>query len=98
MTDEQLRALVRDAVARRLGTRSTATDCDPPVAFDRSASCDHDRFGRDEPRSAPAAASSEWGHHPSHHLYLTVVNTTDACVIEPSVTCDHCGYCKSHGH
>jgi threonine dehydrogenase-like Zn-dependent dehydrogenase len=26
------------------------------------------------------------------------VNPGDACVIEPSVPCDHCGYCKSHGH
>ena len=31
-------------------------------------------------------------------MYLTVVNTGDACVIEPRVTCNHCGYCKSHGH
>ena len=36
--------------------------------------------------------------HPSHAIYLTVVNTGDACVIEPAVPCDHCGYCKSHGH
>lgn len=36
--------------------------------------------------------------HPSHDVYLTIVNTTDACVVEPGVTCNHCGYCKSHGH
>jgi threonine dehydrogenase-like Zn-dependent dehydrogenase len=36
--------------------------------------------------------------HPSHGLYVTVVNAGDACVIEPGVTCNHCGYCKSHGH
>ena len=36
--------------------------------------------------------------HASHNLYVTVVNTDDACVIEPGVRCDHCGYCKSHGH
>jgi hypothetical protein len=36
--------------------------------------------------------------HPSHYLYLTVLNTGDSCVIEPGVTCNHCGYCKSHGH
>jgi len=36
--------------------------------------------------------------HPSHALYVTVVNAGDACVIEPGVTCNHCGYCKSHGH
>ncbi len=36
--------------------------------------------------------------HPSHGLYVTVVNAGGACVIEPGVTCNHCGYCKSHGH
>jgi hypothetical protein len=35
---------------------------------------------------------------PSHAQYVTVVNFGDACVIEPSVPCNHCGYCKSHGH
>lgn len=70
MTDAELRALVRDAVARHLGTA-------PP---------------------APVHRPSSWAQHPSHHMYLQVVNTTEACVIEPSVPCDHCGYCKSHGH
>ncbi len=45
-------------------------------------------------RSVPATASG----HASHALYLQLVNDTDACVIEPAVVCDHCGYCKSHGH
>jgi len=45
--------------------------------------------------SAPRSAGSE---HPSHAQYLTVVNVGDACVIEPGVGCNHCGYCKSHGH
>ncbi|HUL75107.1 MAG TPA: hypothetical protein VLT86_18480 [Vicinamibacterales bacterium] len=39
-----------------------------------------------------------WSHHPSHGQYLTVINVGDQCVIEPEVTCNHCGYCKSHGH
>ncbi len=34
----------------------------------------------------------------SHSLYAGLVNVSDACVIEPAVRCDHCGYCKSHGH
>ena len=36
--------------------------------------------------------------HPSHAVYLHLVNDTDACVIEPAVACTHCNYCKSHGH
>ncbi len=35
--------------------------------------------------------------HPSQVQYH-IINVTDACVIEPTVTCNHCGYCKCHGH
>lgn len=34
----------------------------------------------------------------SNTLYAGLVNVGDACVIEPAVSCDHCGYCKSHGY
>jgi len=90
MTDDQLRALVRDAVTRHLGGSAGSG------ALDRSASCDHDRAGCDD--SSAAAVSASWQQHPSHHVYVTVVNTTEACVIEPAVACNHCNYCKSHGH
>jgi hypothetical protein len=36
--------------------------------------------------------------HASHGQYLHLVNESDACLIEPTVLCNHCGYCKSHGH
>jgi len=29
---------------------------------------------------------------------LHVPSGSDACLIEPSVPCNHCGYCKSYGH
>ena len=35
--------------------------------------------------------------HASHYRY-NVPKSGDACVIEPGVTCNHCGYCESHGH
>jgi hypothetical protein len=44
------------------------------------------------------AARGPSAEHPSHTVYVTVVNTGDACILEPNVSCDHCGYCKSHGH
>ena len=75
MNDDELRALVREAVARHLGRG------EPPVA------------ARPAP-GAPAGASP----HPSHVMYLTLVNEGDACLIEPAVACNHCGYCRSHGH
>jgi hypothetical protein len=45
--------------------------------------------------SAPAGAGTT---HPSHAVYVSVVNADDACVIEPAVPCNHCNYCRSHGH
>jgi hypothetical protein len=77
MNDLELRALVREAVARHLGSRAAASAPPVPVPLD----------------VRPGA-----GSHPSHAIYLTVVNSDDRCVIEPGVTCNHCGYCKSHGH
>jgi hypothetical protein len=36
--------------------------------------------------------------HVSHGLYLTLPSGGDACLIEPAVPCNHCGFCQSHGH
>jgi len=78
MNDQELRSLVRDAVARHLSR---------PVPRQLAPSAP----------AVPAFVSLQAGAHPSHAMYL-IVNATDSCVIEPSVTCNHCGYCKSHGH
>lgn len=79
MTDDELRALVRDAVQRHIGGRASlpATMASPAIV------------SGDEPSLR---------HHASHAQYLTVINVGDSCVIEPNVECNHCGYCKSHGH
>ena len=77
MNEQELRAMIRDAVARHMGGGGSL-----PAAMP----------------SPPVVPLAIAGPHPSHGLYISVVNTTDACVIEPSVSCDHCGYCKSHGH
>jgi hypothetical protein len=37
-------------------------------------------------------------HHPSHGLFAHLTASDDRCLIEPSVACNHCGYCKSYGH
>ena len=44
-----------------------------------------------EPFTAPGHAS---------HLRLPLVSGDEegACIIEPSVRCNHCGYCLSLGH
>ena len=73
MNEQELRSLVRAAVARHLGTGT------PPAIEDAG-------------RGFPLPFFS------SHTLYAGLVNVGDACVIEPAVSCDHCGYCKSHGY
>jgi hypothetical protein len=35
--------------------------------------------------------------HASHFRYA-LPGSGDACLIEPAVQCNHCGYCQSHGH
>ncbi len=49
-------------------------------------------------RSKSSILDPQSSIHASHALYGGLVTVTDACVIEPAVACDHCGYCKSHGH
>lgn len=71
ISDEELRALVRESVARHLRT-------EPAVQ-----------------RAVPSA-----GGHASH-LLLPLARGGDgdgACLIEPAVRCNHCGYCLSYGH
>jgi hypothetical protein len=76
MTDEELRALVRDAIARHLGGASQ------PVA-----------------PGTPAPAPL-WRAHPSFGRFLIPRGEDEGgpCIIEPSVHCNHCGFCQSFGH
>jgi hypothetical protein len=69
MDEQALRAIVREAIARHLGTGSRALEPPPLV---------------------PAG-------HASHYRYL-LPESDGPCIIEPSVRCNHCGYCQSHGH
>jgi hypothetical protein len=52
--------------------------------------------------AAPAASPGEqapvhFSTHMSHGRYA-LPDSGGACLIEPTVTCNHCGYCQSHGH
>lgn len=82
MTDQELRALVRAAVARHL------------------AQGDAGAPGAQEPaRPSGAAPVPLWRAHPSFGRFLLVRPEGEtACLIEPDVTCNHCGYCQSYGH
>jgi hypothetical protein len=74
MNDEQLRMLVRAAIAKHTGAAQYV----------------------DAPPSAPLLR-----RHPSHGMFATLTDGASddgPCVIEPTVPCNHCGYCKSYGH
>ena len=74
MTDQELHELIRESIARHLGSSAAHTT--------------------DAHRGASAAM------HSSHGL-LPLARGSDgdgACLIEPAVRCNHCGYCLSFGH
>jgi len=83
MTEQDLRALIRETVLKALAARGQA-----------GASEVRPKTGREEVSRLLLDAQS----HPSHGWHVTLVNVGEACLIEPAVTCNHCGYCKSHGH
>ena len=73
VSDDELRALVREAIAR--------------VSVERKAEGELHRVA-----SVHAHAS---------HAMLPLLRGADgdgACLIEPAVRCNHCGYCLSYGH
>ena len=84
MNDQELRALVRAAVERHLRPQAAGGGLQP-----RSQA-------QDQPYLQPAARGPQ--PDASHYVYVSLTNVGDACVIEPSVPCNHCNYCKSHGH
>jgi len=81
MTDQELRELVRESIAKQLGGHLPAPAAD----------------WRPTPAGLPIHAS-----HGVYTITRTDVPSGDAdsgpCIIEPSVPCTHCDYCKSHGH
>ena len=50
-------------------------------------------FVATQPAAGPVA-----GAHASHGRFLLVPSGDSECIIEPSVRCNHCGYCVSYGH
>jgi hypothetical protein len=75
MTDDELRALVRDAIAKHLGGAPAAA---PPAA----------------------APTPTWRAHASFGKFLLPRGDDEGgpCLIEPAVSCNHCGFCQSYGH
>jgi hypothetical protein len=76
MTEQELRALVREAIARHTAPAGGGSVVAAPPAMTVLRS------------------------HVSHSLFPVPAgaDTDGPCIIEPTVACNHCGYCKSYGH
>lgn len=72
MTEDELRALVREAIARHLAGSG----------------------------QQPTLPSAPVRRHPSHATFgvRSGGDLEGPCLIEPTVRCNHCGYCQSLGH
>ena len=79
MNDDELRALIRQAVQKHLG--SGAMPLDPP------------KLGSDfRSEGGPQRIQSiSFGQY-------QLERADTMCIIEPAVQCNHCGFCKCHGH
>jgi hypothetical protein len=89
--EQQLRAVVREVIAQKVGRASA------PEAWGRASALQPGATGVH--LAVPQACASPTAHA-SHGLVRMIVTTQQdgPCVIEPHVMCDHCGYCKSLGH
>ena len=85
MNDDELRQLIRAAIQRHTGAE--------PAGTISGAS----GFSRIVPAvdSAPVSAtvSISFGQY-----QLERAKDDTSCLIEPAVQCNHCGFCKCHGH
>jgi hypothetical protein len=87
MTEQELRGLVREAIARHL-------EASGAPSHPRTLAPSHLRT------LAPSHPRTLAPSHPSHAL-LPVLDGSQGdgpCIIEAAVMCNHCGYCKSYGH
>ncbi len=53
------------------------------------------------PALAPIGATAHaefYREHPSYGRFPVVPGPDGTCLIEPAVTCNQCGFCKSYGH
>jgi hypothetical protein len=85
MTEQELRAMIRDAIARHTGPGAVRLQPDS-TGFGETAFAE--------------TGMRDTGVHASH-ARLPLLRSGDddgQCLIEPAVRCNHCGYCLSLGH
>ena len=85
MNDDELRSLIRAAIQKHMGGGSASDFAgDRPGELRRDVSVS---------QSQPQLLSISFDQY---HLERATDDTT--CLIEPAVQCNHCGFCKCHGH
>lgn len=91
MNEQDVRALVREAIERHLGRPE-------PHKGVRGEGQRVSLTGTPDGYPLPFTPGPS---HPSH-IILNVLSGGEAddgmCVIEPQVCCNHCGFCQSYGH
>jgi hypothetical protein len=81
MNEDELRALIRGAIQRHLGSAA------PESASARSIPGE---LRRDAGGQQVSIAFGQY--------QLERAAGDNMCLIEPAVRCNHCGFCKCHGH
>ena len=86
MDEQQVRALVRLAIARHMGPHPTQPGVAPAAPL-----AQHPPTALDGREAATASIT---------HARFALVRPAGEveCLIEPAVTCNHCGYCQCYGH
>lgn len=94
MQDDELRALIREAIARHLGTPAPGR-----VVADARVGSVSPGFSGNAP-FVRAGDPPSWKTHLSHgrFVFLAPSEPDAPCVVEPHVRCHHCGFCQSYGH
>jgi hypothetical protein len=67
-------------------------------AMIREAIARHAGGGESVEMPVRAEGAAEFRVHASHGMFLLAPGGDGECIIEPSVRCNHCGFCKSFGH
>jgi len=87
MNDDELRGLIRAAIKKHMG----------------GAAPGESDFARELPGELRRDAAFGGGQQPTVSIsfgqyHLERAKDDTSCLIEPAVQCNHCGFCKCHGH
>jgi hypothetical protein len=96
MTDQELRAMIRDAIARHIGPDAVRL----PALRSAEGPAPRSTEGTPDTTGTIETGRGETGMYASHTRLALLRSGDDdgRCLIEPAVRCNHCGYCVSYGH